>query len=139
MFDPSADDISAVRFLIGDPQNWDGTTTQLSDAEIQFALDQAGSSVYEAASNCANALAARYARRVDTKFESISSNYSQLRDNYLSLARTLRIEAKRRGGLGIPVAGGVSEADMETVRSNTDRVKPFFRAAMFSNPPPPNE
>lgn len=139
MSDPSADDISAVRFLIGDPDGGTGTTTQLLDAEIQFALDQAGGNIYGAAAHSARALSARYARRVDTKFETIESKYSQLRDNYLALARDMDKEARRRGGLGIPLAGGISKAEMDAARAEPDRVKPFFRANMFNNPPAPNE
>lgn len=138
MSDPSASNIAAVRFLVGDPA---GASQQLSDAEITFALNQTGNDTYAAAAVCARALAARYARKVDTRFETVESKYSQLRDNYLSLARQLDVQAKRLGsrGLGVPLAGGVSRADVETTDSLTDRVRPYFRDNLFNNPPPPNE
>jgi hypothetical protein len=133
-YDPLNDPLDSVRLLIGD------TTApyQLSDVEIQFALDQ-NPSVYAAAAISARALSARYARRVDTKFETVESKYSQLRDSYEQLARQLDTQAKRRGGMGVPVAGGISRAEVETVHALTDRVKPFFRDNNFNNPPPSNE
>lgn len=134
--DPAASDINAVRFLIGD---MDEAAPQLTDAEITFALDQANDNTTMAAAICARALAARYARMVDTKFETVESSYSQLRTNYEALARQLATEAKRAGGMGLPVAGGISRADVDTVDADTDRVRPYFRDGHMSNPPAPNE
>jgi len=138
MSDPSASNIAAVRFLVGDPA---GASQQLSDAEITFALSQTGDDTYAAAAVCARALAARYAAQVDTKFETVEAKYSQLRDNYTSLARQLDAQSKRLGtkGLGVPIAGGISKADVETTDSLTDRVRPYFRDGQFANPPAPNE
>lgn len=138
MSDPSASNIAAVRFLVGDPA---GASQQLSDDEITFALNQTGNDTYAAAAICARALAAKYAVKVDSKFETVEAKYSQLRDNYLSLARQLDAQAKRFGsrGLGVPVAGGISKADVETTDSLTDRVRPYFRDGQFANPPAPNE
>jgi hypothetical protein len=133
-YDPSTDPFDAVRFLIGDTV----APYQLSDIEIGFALDQ-DTNVYRAAAICARALSARYARSVDVKFETIESKDSQLRDSYEQLARQLDAQARRRGGLGTPQAGGISRAEVETVDANDDRVKPFFKDLLFNNPPPPNE
>lgn len=132
-YDPSTDPADAVRFLIGD------TTVPflLTDAEIAFALDQ-NANTYAAAAICARALAGRFARQVDSTFETISSRNSQKRTNYEMLARSLDQQAKRRGGLGIPEAGGISRADAETVNADTDRVRPYFRDGMFQNPPAAN-
>lgn len=137
MADPSANAISAVRFYIGDPD--DGAGTQLTDDEIQFALDQNNDDPFAAGATSARALAARYARRVDTDFETVGTKYSQLRDNYLSLARDLDKQARLYGkrGLGVPIAGGTRVSDMETARGDADRVKPFFRRGLFNNPPSP--
>lgn len=134
---PSSDNISAVRFLVGDPD--EGAGTLLGDAEIQFALDQATDDVYAAAAICARALGARYARRVDTRFETIDTKYSQLVENYAKLARSLDKQSSTYGsrGVGIPQAGGISVSDDSTARDNTDRVKPYFTDNMFGNPPSP--
>lgn len=139
MADPGASDIAAVRFLIGDPDEGTGTTTQLTDDEITFALDQVAQAVYPAAVICARALAARYARKVDSKFETIESRFSQLRDNYVMLARNLERDAKKQGGIGTPYAGGISVADVESAKADEDRVKPYFYDGMFVNPPAPND
>lgn len=139
MADPSMNATSAVRFLVGDPNEGIGVDPLLNDFEILFALDQAAQAVYPAAAICARALAARFARQVDTDFETIGSKFSQLRDNYAQLARNLEKEAKRQGGLGVPVVGGISKADDAAAGADTDRVKPFFFTNLFNNPPAPNE
>jgi hypothetical protein len=133
--DPSDSLIDAVRFLVGDV----ATSPVLTDAQIQFALDQANDNTYAAAAACARALAAQYARRVDSKFETIDNKYSQLRANYEKLARSLDAQAKRAGGLGLPLAGGITTADVETAHADATRVPAFFKDSMFANPPPANE
>jgi hypothetical protein len=123
-------DIGAVRFLVGDRVS----PYQLTDAEIEFALAQTSSNTYRAAAFCARALSAFYARRVDTRFETIDSKYGQLQASYERLARSLESQAKRRGGLGLPYAGGIIKGDVETARAIHDRVHPFFYDNMFSYP-----
>ena len=137
---PAVSNIDSVRFLVGDTVDPAGAagTLQLNDSEIRFALDQ-NSNIYGAAAICARALSARYARKVDTKFETIDTKYSQLRDNFEMLARQLDQQAKKRGGLGEPIAGGISRSDVETVDLNADRVKPFFYDNLFNNPPASND
>ena len=133
-FDPADSPVDAVRFLLGDTI----TPQQITDLEIQFALDQ-NPNIYAAAALCARALAARYARQVDTRFETIDSKYSQLRSSFEMLARSLEQQAKRGGGLGAPVAGGIRQSEVENARLDGDRVKPFFYDNLFTNPPPSNE
>ena len=139
MADPSASALNAVRFLVGDTEEIFGTG-QLKDAEIQFALDQSGGDTYAAGAVCARALAARYARRVDTRFETIETKYSQLYTHYAKLALHLDRQSKLNGkrGLGVPSAGGISRSEDKTVRADADRVKPYFHSGMFNNPPPSN-
>ena len=139
MSDPAASAINEVRFLVGDPDTGTNSTHVLTDAEITFALDQSGQNTYAAAAVCARALAARYAAKVDSKFETVENKFSQLSTHYYMLARTMDAEAKRRGALGTPVAGGISKAEVETVQNDPDRVKPYFRDNLMNNPPPPNE
>jgi hypothetical protein len=126
---------SSVRFLVGDAIE----PYQLSDAEIAFALDQMNDNTYLAAAFCARALSAFYARRVDTRFESIDSKYSQLRDSYERLARSLESQGKKQGGLGLPVGGGLTRTDVDAVRADTNRVDPFFYDNIFQNPPRAND
>lgn len=132
--DPSNSDSDAVRWLVGDTVVADAA---LQDAEIAFALAQAGNDIYLAAAICARALAGKYANLVDTKFEDISSDYSGLRDNYYALATKLEKQSKQYGsrGLGVPVAGGLTYSDMQSANEDTDRVDPKFKQDQFSNPP----
>lgn len=125
--------IADVRFYVGD------TTTPylLTDEQITLAID-ATSSDLAAAAVCARALAARYARETDARFETLWSYDSQKAAAFEKLARSLEQQAKRAGGLGAPVAGGTSKADVESVRTDTDRVRPFFYDSMFNNPPASN-
>jgi hypothetical protein len=111
----------------------------LTDDQIQFALDQSSDSTYMAAAVCARALAARYARRVDTRFETVESKYGQLARNFDMLARQLEAQAKKAGGLGLPLAGGLTISERDTVNADTDRRKPFFYDGMMNNPPALNE
>jgi hypothetical protein len=128
-------EIEEVRFLLGDTAE----PFQLSDEHIGFLLEQ-NSNPYSAAAIGARALAARYARQVDSKFETVEGRYSQLRANYEMLARSLDSQAKRAGGaLGVPMAGGISRSKDDTAKDDPDRVKPFFDMNMFNNPPPPND
>lgn len=132
--DPSNSNSDAVRWLVGDT---DVSDAALQDEEIAFALTQAGSDIYLAASISARALAGKYASLVDTDFESVSSNYSSLRDNYNTLASNLERQSKKYGtrGLGTPAAGGISYSDIRANDLNDDRVQPKFKQDQFANPP----
>lgn len=132
--DPSNSNSDAVRWLVGDT---DVTDAALQNEEIAFSLTQAGNDVYLAAAICARALAGKYANLVDTDFESVSSNYSNLRDNYYALATNLEKQSKKYGtrGLGLPVAGGLTYSDIRANDLNDDRVQPKFKQDQFANPP----
>lgn len=123
----------AVRMLVGDT---DTNDQQIQDEEIAFALDQAGDGVYQAAAIAARAIAGKYARRVDTDFETVSASYSQRQKHYLSLAVKLDRQAiLQGGGIGTPVMGGISESEMDSVEDDDDRVESAFRRKQFRNPP----
>lgn len=123
----------AVRLLIGDT---DTNDQQIQDEEITFALDEASDGVYQAAAIVARAIAGKYARRVDTDFETVSASYSQRHKHYLDLAARLDRQAVLQGGgIGTPLIGGVSESEMDSVEDDDDRVEPAFRRKQFRNPP----
>jgi len=132
--DPSNTNSDAVRFLVGDT---DVSNAELEDEEIAFTLTQAGDDIYVAAALCARALAAKFADLVDTKFEDVSSDYSNLRDNYYALAQKLEVQAKKYGskGFGAPIAGGLTYSDIRSNEQNDDRVQPKFKQDQFANPP----
>jgi hypothetical protein len=124
----------AVRLLVGDT---DTTDQQVSDEEIAFALSQTSDDIYNAGALMCRTIAGKYSRLVDTSIESVSSSYSQRAKQYSELAVRLVKEGKRLGsvGLGVPVAGGMSISEMESVEDDLDRVPSAFRVDQFSNPP----
>lgn len=129
--DPSDSPRDEVRFLVGDTN----TNKQLvSDEEIAFALASTSDSTYGAAALCARAIAGKFSREVNGRFESIWSDDGSKSKQFFDLARRLDIQAKTAGGLalGSPYVGGVSRADMESVRANTDRVDSAFMRGQFS-------
>ena len=125
--------VDNVRFLVGDNDNDD---IQITNDNIVFALDETGDDVYAAAAVCARAIAAKYSRQVDTRFESVASDYSQRAENYYKLARRLEQQSKKYGkkGLGMPDAGGLTYTDIDLADENPDRVKPKFRQDQFAYP-----
>lgn len=132
--DPANVPRDAVRLLVGDTDTDDQKVT---DEAIAFFLDQAGDDTYLAAALSARSIAASYAVEVDTKFESVSSDYSQLSENYYKLATKLEAQSKKFGsrGLGLPAAGGLTYSDIRANDQNDDRVQPKFKQDQFANPP----
>lgn len=126
----TSEKISQVRFLIGDT---DSSDYAVANENILFALAQ-NPNIYAAAAMCARAMAAKYASEVDTKFESVSVNYSQKAKAYYDLAKRLERQAKTSGGLGIPLAGGISITERDSVNADSDRIPPSFYTDQFRNP-----
>lgn len=124
--------IENVRFYVGDT----ATPYLLTDDQITLAID-ATTSDLAAAAVCARALAARFSREVDSRFETIWSYDSQAAAQFLTLAANLDRQARLAGGLGIPLAGGISRADVEAAKADPDRVPPMFWEGQFANPPVP--
>lgn len=124
----------AVRLLVGDT---DTTDQQVTDEEIAFALSQTSDDVYSAGSLICRVISGKYARMVDTSVESVSSSYSQRAKQYSDLSVRLAKEGKKFGssGLGVPVAGGMSISEMQSVEDDPDRVPSAFRTGQFNNPP----
>lgn len=131
---PAAVPRDAVRLLIGDT---DTTDQKVTDEGIAFFLAQTGNDIYLAAALAARSIAAGFSTDVDTKFESVSSSYGQLSENYYKLAVRLEAQAKKFGskGLGIPAAGGITYSDIDTNDLDSDRVQPKFKQDQFANPP----
>ena len=125
--------LNAVRLLIGDT---DETSQQVQDEEVLFALAQRNNNLYYAGAWLARTLEAKYARKVNLEVDGqVKADYSDIRLHYRDLAKTLEYQATTVGGaLGID-AGGISKAEMLSVRENTDRVKPNFEIDEFNNPP----
>lgn len=125
--------LNVVRLLVGDT---DTNDQLLQDEEITFSLDQTSDNVYLAASYSANAVASRFARKVDTKLGgALSADYGGLSEKYRSLSVQLKQDALKLSGRAFGVfAGGISKTNIETARADTDRVKPSFRRDRFKVP-----
>lgn len=124
MVQPTPADIDYVRLLVGDPA---GASQALTDGQITTLLTANNLDRYAAAADCADALAALYAKRVDTRVGILSSSDSQLAKQYHELAASLR----RRGAVGrlarlAPWAGGVRKADREARVGDDTLASPFF-------------
>jgi len=125
--------LNSVRLLIGDTNTND---QQLQDEEIQFALSQNNDNIYFSAAWSSRVIANKYSRQVDIDLDGqLSAKYSDLARNYLKLAESLEYQGKKSGAKVGVAAGGISRSEMESVRTNTDRVNPSFRRDQFDNPP----
>jgi len=124
--DPSSSDRDRVRFLVGDT---DALEPQIQNEEIDHLLAQGGGAEL-AAVHAAEALAAKYARRVSGSAGGISRSSSDLVEHYMTLARRLRAELAQ---FGAPYAGGLSEAEKASDRADSDLVQPAFRRGMFDH------
>lgn len=120
--------IAEVRFYVGDTD----TPYLLTDGQITLAIDNTSSDL-AAAAMCARALAAKFSSHSDARFESVWSYDSQKAQAYERLARVLARQAERAGGLGLPLAGGISVAEMLDARDDPDRVPSSFRIGRFEH------
>ena len=121
-----------VRFYLGDDTTADALFT---DATIDGALALYGSPIATAAA-MAEAQAAKYARKVTMSIDGASINYSDLAKQWQQLAVKLRMQAANgEGGTATgPYVGGVSIADMDTQRDNTDREPSRIEVGEFDYP-----
>lgn len=131
---PSGNPLDAVRFLVGDT----GTTSELTDPEIAFLLEQEDSNTYRAAARAAETLGARYSKSVDKQVGNLRLSSSQKADAYRKLALSLWEQATRGtfipGSLVAPWAGGISRNDKINRARNPDRVRPSFARRMMRYP-----
>ena len=115
---------NSVRFLVGDT---DESDPQTQDEEIHFALNQSADNLYYAAALVADTIAASYARLVTSEVDrTIRVRYSDRQAQYRALAKDLREQAVRSGGLGV-FAGGLNTVTMALARANPTRPKSFYQ------------
>jgi len=110
-----------VRLKVGDT---DTSDQQLTDAEIEFALDEASDDPAMAAAQCCRWLIAKYSRQVDHANMSLRVSASQRVSQYQKLLEEL--EDKALTETVAPWAGGLSIAGKDTEELDTDRVDPGF-------------
>ena len=120
----------AVRFLIGDT---DVTDKQVFDAEIEFALAETGNGVYGAAAIVLRSLSTKFAKMASTTIETLKIEYGERSESYDTLARKYERMAKKKDGVGLPLAGGISVTAVDTAESDTDRVEPAFKVDQYED------
>lgn len=125
--------LNTVRLLIGDIIS---TDPLLQDEEITFALEQAGQSVYGAASWACRVIAAGFARLVDTQLDgALESKYSDRIKHYTLMSQQLMDLGKSVGGKGMGVfGGGISNIAIRTAEADVDRPSPAFKRNQFVGP-----
>lgn len=118
-----------VRFLIQDTVSG---SMQLTDEEIDALL--LSNSATATAILCANALAARWARKADMEVGDLKISYSQIAKQYRDIAVDLKQSS--RAALS-PYAGGISRSDKAANTADTDMVKPAFTRTLHDDPGDP--
>lgn len=126
--DPGNSDRDALRLTIGDISE---DEPQLTDEELAYMLTAEGS-VLGAAVAAVRVLQAVNAKAVDKAVGDLKISYSQRAAQYASLLKQL--EARSAIRLGRPFAGGLSIAQKDAQKANTDRVDPRFERGQFRFP-----
>lgn len=112
--DPAASNLDEVRYRLGDT---DSTNPLLTDEEIQFQINTwvldttKGYTNTWAAAECAETIAARFAREVSYSADGVSVGGNELQTKYTELAGTLRSQYDRSQTLGGPDAGGMIQGE----------------------------
>jgi hypothetical protein len=124
-------DLDKVRFYTGDT---DSAAPIFSDEEITGALTIYGTSI-QTAIGMADAMAAKYARRITMTIDGATFDYSNLAKQFAELGERLREQALEvAGALGAPFVGGVSIADIDNNDADTDRPPSRFKVGMDDAP-----
>lgn len=116
--DPTASDLDALRFTIGDTNSAD---PQLSDEELLYLLSL-NNGVLEAAIDAVDGLIAKYARLVDKSVDGLKYSYSQRHTGYMNLRDKLVSRQNRKDNIGV-VATGISVSDKQVLTDDTDYVQ----------------
>jgi len=124
--DPAASNLATVRFLIGDT---DTTDQLLNDAEINYLISVAGGN-YEAGARAIDQIIAS-GRLVDKTVGDISISGSARALDLRQVQRSLRYSGSLSA---LPYAGGISVADMESQRRDSDIPTPAFTKGQFDHP-----
>ncbi len=131
--DPGAIAIDRVRLEVGDV---DCDVAKITDAEIQLYLERYGvtdssqAGVLHAAADCARAIAAKMASKVDWSQGSVKKNESQRAKAYQDLAAAIQ----RRANLPIPVSMAQTKADKQALEEDSGLVQPHITVGIHDNP-----
>ena len=121
--DPTSSPKDQIRFELGDTVESDPL---LQDEEINFCMARE-SAYYGQLARACEAVAMRFSREASTKVGALSLDLSARAQQWTDRAVVYR---KRAVGSHAPYAGGMSQAEKESDRDNTDRTGPYFRKDM---------
>lgn len=133
---PAESKLDEARFLLGDTER---DKPQVSDDEVQYALDKYDQDATAAAAELCGHLSRKYSRLADCSVGDVSRSCSQIAKAYKDRADELSLEVEASSGLVIPSFGGLSQAEKITLKENTDAVQPAFEIGMDDNPGAPTE
>lgn len=120
----------AVRFLIGDT---DDSDKLVYDEEINWSLEK-WSDEYMAGAALCESLAAKFAREVNVSADGMSYSGSQISQNFLELAQSLRRMSGMDRKHGAPYVGGISWKERARADKDPDLVPEYFRSHMHDHP-----
>lgn len=130
--------MTRVRLIVGDTET---TDQQLQDEEIYWILTITSTMTYAGAA-CADLLAAKYARQVNTENSALRVTAAERHKHYLALAKRLRDAGPGDipGGEGFGTVlggidvGGASRADVEAIQDDSDNILPSFAVGQDDMP-----
>ena len=125
--DPANKPLDKVRLLVGDTVC---STAFLSDQEIEYFISEEGDADW-AAPCAAKAIAAKLARRVTQSAGGVAQTLSDLFKHYNDLSASLLAKASLNATI---YAGGLSVAEKQLDRQDTDLVQPYFERGQMQNP-----
>lgn len=126
---PQYSDRDHVRFLCRDTTE---ASAKLDDEEYEHLLTEHGGDVYGAAAQACRNIALDFGAKADKKVGGLSLSWKNASDRYEKLADSIEAEASK---LQPPIAyaSGISHDDIDTVRSDTDRVESEFHIGEMDN------
>lgn len=126
---PGANAKDQTRYLIGDT---DECAQLLTNEEIEWVLSQYNNAPLNAAIRCCETIMAKVTRLVDESVGQVKVSYSQRVKAFAALRDMLVNRLATEDAA--PFAGGITYSQMQTVASNTNRVRPDFTKQMMDNP-----
>jgi hypothetical protein len=131
--DPADSTLDQVRFISGFTDNDD---QRIMDREITWLLTENGSDPYRAAVKALSFVSAKVASLADKEVGDLKITLSQQAKGYREAAKAVEKEQKNIALLRLaPYAGGISIADKDLTRADTDFPQPTAWQDQFANPP----
>ena len=125
--DPSTSNRDKVRFLVFDT---DTNEQLLNNEEIDWVLSEQ-SNIYMASANCAEAIAAKFAKDITRSAVGLSASVGNRAQFYLELAEKLRAQVSTSNKHSEIFAGGLTISGKIALDDDSDAVQPAFKIGQF--------